>query len=89
MSNKNRHNLSFEFFGLLFEVAWGALIILQLLPIVAIVHLDSSHCLFWVCWALGIGAMTIQSIKFPCHSQIIFRAAMIACWIGTMFGQNI
>ena len=68
---------------ILFSVWYIILFPLQMLPNIAMIWLETSNPLFWICCGIGVGALVAQSIQFPCHTQTMTRAATIGSWIGT------
>lgn len=67
----------------LFASLYFGSFVLQIIPSIAIVFLPITSIWLWICCAIGLTALIVQAIKFPCFNTMIWRCAMIAMFIAS------
>ena len=77
MESKKKNTLSwlsdrcFEFFYIM-------LFLLQIPPAVFITFFGLSYVGTWIACAIGLIAMIVQAVKFPCFQNMVWRAGVCA-----------
>jgi hypothetical protein len=73
---------------ILFAMLYFGSFVLQIVPSIAIVFLPATSVWLWVCCAIGLVALIVQAIKFPCFNTRIWRCGMVAMFIFSFFAKG-
>ena len=73
---------------ILFAIVYFGSFILQIVPSIAAVFLPTNSVWFWACCVVGLVALIVQAIKFPCFNTRIWRCGMVAMFIFSFFAKG-
>ena len=74
---------------ILFAILYFGSFVLQIVPSIAIVSLSTTSIWFWLCCAVGLTALVVQAIKFPCFNTRIWRCGMVAMFIASLLMKGL
>jgi hypothetical protein len=78
-------DISSKLYDAMFAILYIVLFPLQMLPSFAITFLSMASPLFWVFMAIGVLAMIVQFMKFPCFMVRVWNSGMIALVMASLF----
>ena len=74
-----------KFSDILFFIFYVSLFTFQVLPSWAAAFMEITSVWFWAFCFVGLAAMIVQTIKFPCFNVRIWNSGMIALFIVSFF----
>ena len=77
-------NIKTKIEDVLFFVFYVALFVLQVIPSFVAAFIEPTSAVFWIACVVGVIALIVQFIKFPCVATRMWNCGMVAFTITTI-----
>lgn len=81
-------NIKTKIEDVLFFIFYIALFVFQALPSFAVVFVEPVSTIFWIACTVGIIALVVQQIKFPCFATRMWSCGMVAFTVATIMMRS-